>query len=150
MLANDLKFISESEARKIEKCKLKIGNILIVRSGVNSGDSALITEEYKDSYAGYDIIIDIDPFLSIFYNYLINSDSEKQIIKPLTKRSGQPHLNANQIKNLRFIFPSQEEIKKFNNFFEETTKLKQKHAETLKESENLFNALLQKAFKGEL
>ena len=147
---NDLRFISLDESNKIEKCKLKKGDIVIVRSGVNSGDSALITQEYEGSYAGYDMIIDIDEFLSIFYNFIINSEFGKQMIKPLTRRAGQPHINADQVKNLEFIYPSKISIEKFNLFWHQVQLKINKYQKFQQQSDNLFNSLLQKAFKGEL
>ena len=147
---NDLRFISSAEAKKIQKCKLKYGDIVIVRSGVNSGDSALITKEYKNAYAGYDMIIDINPPLSIFYNYLINDNSVKEMIKPLTKRECQPHLNADQVRNLEFILPPESLINNFNEVFDTYNSEKQKLNKSLVCLDNLFNSLLQKAFRGVL
>ncbi|MBW4532639.1 MAG: restriction endonuclease subunit S [Pleurocapsa minor HA4230-MV1] len=150
IVTNDLRFISSVEARKIEKCKLKYGDIVIVRSGVNSGDSAFISKEYENAYAGYDMIIDISPSLSIFYNYLINDNSGKQMIEPLTRRAGQPHLNADQVRNLEFILPPQNLIIDFNEVFDIYNLEKQKLDISLGYLDNLFNSLLQKAFRGEL
>jgi len=46
--------------RKISKYKISAGNLIVVRSGVNSGESASIPPEYFGSYAAYDLILEVD------------------------------------------------------------------------------------------
>lgn len=43
IVLNDMKYIDQVEADKIEKCRLQGGELLIVRSGVNSGDTCVVT-----------------------------------------------------------------------------------------------------------
>ena len=43
---NDMKYISQKEADRLVKCKLLGGEIIIVRSGVNAGDTCVVTDEY--------------------------------------------------------------------------------------------------------
>ena len=54
---NGMLRISADEAAKIEKCRLNGNEIIIVRSGANTGDTCVVTDEYRDQYAGYDIIV---------------------------------------------------------------------------------------------
>ena len=54
---NDMKYISQQEANRLEKCRLSGGEIIIVRSGVNAGDTCVVTSEYIGQYAGYDMIL---------------------------------------------------------------------------------------------
>jgi len=150
VVRNDLKFITQIEAKNIKKCKLKYGDLLVVRSGVNSGDAAFINEEYSGTYAGYDLIVDIEPELSIFYNYFINSPQGKYVIKPMTRRAGQPHLNADQMKNMKVIKPPIELIREYIKKFDVINKIKGQNQIIIKNSDELFNSLLQQAFKGEL
>jgi type I restriction enzyme S subunit len=147
VIEKDIKFISEEEASKISKCKLKEGDLIIVRSGINSGDSAYINKRYSNSYAGFDLIIEIDFPYNIFYNYFINTIYGKSILKPLSRRAGQPHLNAEQISKINVIKPSDTLQTKFVQIVEQVEKTKAKMQESLKEMDNLFNALMQKAFK---
>jgi type I restriction enzyme S subunit len=101
----DMKFITEEDGQKIEKCRLIGGEIIIVRSGVNTGDTCVVPAKYAGHYAGYDIIIepDSDCLDAIFLNELINTSYMEIVIKPLTARSAQPHLNAEQVKSLPII-----------------------------------------------
>jgi type I restriction enzyme S subunit len=143
-------YISELEASKIEKCKLKEGDLIVVRSGANTGDCCRIPYEYKDAYGGFDLIIDIDEPYSTFYNFLLNTKAGKSILDPLTRRAGQPHLNSKQMTELELLNPP---ISLQNQFAERVQVIEHQKAiaqKSLEKSEELFNSLLQKAFKGEL
>lgn len=111
IVPDDIVRINESEASKIEKCRLSGGEIIIVRSGVNTGDTCVVTDEYKGQYAGYDIIVTLDLNKSnpVFFNELLNTHYMKDVVKPLTVRSAQPHLNSQQVQNLPMIVASIEE-----------------------------------------
>ncbi len=72
---NEMLRISQTEANKIEKCRLNGNEIIIVRSGANTGDTCVVTEEYCNQYAGYDIIITLNPKIAnpVFFNELMNT-----------------------------------------------------------------------------
>jgi type I restriction enzyme, S subunit len=150
IVSNDLKFISSTDAAKIEKCKLNYGDLIIVRSGVNSGDCAMVPKQYKGAYAAYDLILQLDYEYAVFYNYLINSSFGKQSIGKLTRRAAQPHLNAEQVSNCEFIIPPKAELQKFVRFNEAIEKLRAKKVRNLEKLNDLFQSLQQRAFKGEL
>ena len=71
-------------------------------------------------------------------------------LRRLGRGGNQPNLNAGLIKNYSVLFPS---IELQNQFAEKITLIEQQKElakQELKESDDLFNCLLQKAFKGEL
>ena len=150
IVENGLRFILQDEANKISKCKLKTGDLIIVRSGVNSGDCAIIPERYNNAYAGYDIIVEMPFNWAVFANHFINSPQGQHIIKPMTRRAGQPHLNADQIKSISLIKPHPRKLEQFKDFWVKIEQIKQTHLIALDELGNLFHALQQRAFKGEL
>ncbi|MGU9033737.1 restriction endonuclease subunit S [Clostridium perfringens] len=151
IIENDMKYISEYEAEKIEKCKLSLGDTIIVRSGANTGDNAFVSEEYVGSYGGYDIIVKLNEKINyIFLNALLNSIYRETIIQPLTRRAGQPHLNSEQIQSLVIYNPPIELQNQFADFVKQVDKLKFEIEKSLKELEDNFNSLMQKAFKGKL
>lgn len=117
--------ISTSEAAKIEKCKLHGNEIIIVRSGANTGDTCVVTEEYKDQYAGYDIIISLDLTKGnpVFFNELMNTHYMYEVIKPLTVRAAQPHINSEQVQNLPMIVVSLTEQEEFADFVNKSDRL---------------------------
>lgn len=150
IVKKDLVYISQIEADKIPKCKLAEGDMIIVRSGANTGDAATIPKEYENAYAAFDLIVKINKISSVFFNELLNSSYGKKIIKPLTQRSGQPHLNSEQVKNLKLYNPPIELQTQFVIILEKIEALKNEHQTSLKELENMSGVLIQKAFKGEL
>lgn len=151
IIENDMKYISEEEAKKIEKCKLALGDTIIVRSGANTGDNAFVSEEYVGAYGGYDIIVKLNEKINyIFLNAILNSVYRDIIIQPLTRRAGQPHLNSEQIQSLVIFMPPIELQNQFAEFVKQTDKLKFEMEKSLKELEDNFNALMQKVFNGEL
>ncbi|AFZ46807.1 restriction modification system DNA specificity domain protein [Cyanobacterium stanieri PCC 7202] len=71
-------------------------------------------------------------------------------LRELGRGGNQPNLNLNMIKTFEISFPPLEYQKKFDSIVHQIQIQKNKSLECLKESENLFNSLSQKAFKGEL
>lgn len=100
----DMKYIPQNEADRLAKCKLMGGEILIVRSGVNAGDTCVVTDKYIGQYAGYDMILVLKKELNpVFLNLLINTSYMERIVKPLTRRAAQPHLNSEQVQSFPII-----------------------------------------------
>ena len=122
----DMLRIDDSAASKLEKCKLHGHEIIIVRSGANTGDTCVVTAEYANQYAGYDIIVSLDPARCnpIYYNELLNTHYMQQVVKPLTARSAQPHINAQQVQSLPMLEASLEEQNVFAAFVEQSDKSK--------------------------
>ena len=87
---------------------------------------------------------------STFYNFLLNTKSGKAVIEPFTRRAGQPHLNSKQITELQLINPPIILQTQFAERLQMIETQKQQAQEALAKSEDLFQSLLQRAFKGEL
>lgn len=122
---NDMKHISQYEADRLEKCKLAGGEVLIVRSGVNAGDTCVITDEYIGQYAGYDMILVMkDEMNPIFLNELINTGYMNRVVKPLTRRAAQPHLNSEQVQSFPIIKVPKYLQDEFADFVKQTNKSK--------------------------
>ena len=143
-------FLSEKEAQKIAKCFVNEGDLIIVRSGANTGDCAYISEEYANCLAGYDLIIEMEKVKSRFYNYFLNSIWGKAIIEKLSRRAGQPHLNSEQVSNIECISPKYYLLEKFNFVIDRIEKLRKLSIETNNVNNDLFQTLIQKAFNNEL
>lgn len=122
----DMLRISVTEASKIEKCKLSGNEIIIVRSGANTGDTCVVTEDYRDQYAGYDIIITLNLEIAdpVFFNELMNTHYMQAVIKPLTVRAAQPHINSEQVQNLPMLVVSRADQEQFAAFVRQSDKSK--------------------------
>lgn len=121
---NGMLRISADEAAKIEKCRLNGNEIIIVRSGANTGDTCVVTDEYRDQYAGYDIIVTLNLEIAnpVFFNELMNTHYMQAIIKPLTVRAAQPHINSEQVQNLPMLVVPLQEQEQFATFVRQSDK----------------------------
>ena len=140
--------IDENAAAGLEKCKLIGGEIIIVRSGVNTGDTCIVTDAYVGDYAGYDIIVSLDRSICnpVFFNEMINTHYMEKVVKPLTARSAQPHINAEQVQNLPIVYASLSEQNRFADFIQQVDKSKFEIGVSLEKLEVLKNALMQESF----
>ena len=71
-------------------------------------------------------------------------------LRELGRGGSQPNLNTNLIKSYKLIFPLIELQNQFADFVKQVDKLKFEMENSLKELEDNFNSLMQRAFKGEL
>ena len=149
IIEKNMLFISKAESEKISKCKLNGGEIIIVRSGANTGDTCIITDEYIGQYAGYDIIVTLktDKLNPVFLNELINIPQYmKKVVKPLTARSAQPHLNTQQVQSLPILVVDIDKQNEFANFVKQIDKSKVVVQKALDEAQTLFDSLMQEYF----
>ena len=147
IVTNDMKYIPQEEADRLEKCKLSGGEIIIVRSGVNAGDTCVVTDEYIGQYAGYDMILvlsrDLHP---VFFNTLINTEYMDKVVKPLTRRAAQPHLNSEQTQRLPIIQVPFELQNQFADFVQQVDKSREEVKKSLEKTQQLYDSLMQEYF----
>lgn len=145
IVQKNMKFITSEEAKKIEKCKLDGGEIIIVRSGANTGDTCVVTDEYIGHYAGYDLIISFDRTKAnpIFFNELLNTHYMQMVVKPLTQRAAQPHLNAEQVQNLPMLKADLSMQNEFAGFVDRTNKSIFELQQTIFNIEDTIKSLMQ-------
>lgn len=125
IIQKDMKYIPQVEAEKLAKCKLLGGEILIVRSGVNAGDTCVVTDDFVGQYAGYDMILVLNKEINpVFFNELVNTTYMDKIVKPLTRRAAQPHLNSDQVQSFPIIRVPIELQNQFATFVAEIDKYK--------------------------
>ena len=85
---------------------LKSGEIIVVRSGAYTGDSAIVPPELEGCIAGYDMVVTVTRASSRFVAYcLLSRYVLEGQIKLLTLRAAQPHLNAEQLGSVLLALP---------------------------------------------
>ena len=94
--------------------ELRANDILVVRSGAYTGDSAIVSEEWAGAIAGYDMVLRVTNALPHFVAYALLSKYllEGQIYLERS-RAAQPHLNAEELGSFIILLPpkpEQEEI----------------------------------------
>lgn len=89
---------------------LKADDIIVVRSGAYTGDSAIIPEEYDGAIAGYDMVVRPHGCQASFLGWTLLSRYvlEAQLELKST-RAAQPHLNAEELGMVVVLFPPDSE-----------------------------------------
>lgn len=123
---------------------LKEGEIIVVRSGVNTGDVALITKEWAGAIAGYDLVVSpsdqIDP--AFCFQYLVSSTAQAYFARE-RQRSAQPHLNAQQVAALQIPLPPLPEQRKIAEILSAEDEAIDKARSVIERSRFLKRALIQ-------
>jgi type I restriction enzyme S subunit len=98
ILAKNLVYVDPDAVPKSRGAFLKTGEIIVVRSGAYTADSAIIPAEYEGSVAGYDIIVTATHVLPEFLAAVLLAPHVQidQLI-PASMRAAQPHLNAEEL-----------------------------------------------------
>jgi type I restriction enzyme S subunit len=86
---------------------LKADEIIVVRSGAYTGDSAIVPPALEGAIAGYDMVATVTCAVPHFvaYGLLSKYVLEDQLLL-LTLRAAQPHLNAEQLGSIVLAMPS--------------------------------------------
>jgi type I restriction enzyme S subunit len=108
--SNNMLFVDPDDLPMNREPILKENDIIIVRSGAYTADSAIITKEWEGSVTGYDIVLTplkVNPNLlafSLLSTYLLDNQLFLERL-----RAAQPHLNSEEIGNSFFLLPPDEE-----------------------------------------
>ncbi|MCU0786485.1 MAG: restriction endonuclease subunit S [Verrucomicrobia bacterium] len=86
---------------------LKADEIIVVRSGAYTGDSAIVPPALEGAVAGYDMVVTVTRSLPHFvaYGLLSKYVLEDQLLL-LTLRAAQPHLNSEELGSIVLAMPS--------------------------------------------
>jgi len=104
---------------------LQLGEILVVRSGAYTGDSAIVTKDVAGSIAGYDMVLTVTKAHSPFVAWVLLSRYmlEGQIYLE-RMRAAQPHLNAEELGGFVILMPPIDEQRQITDALKcETSKL---------------------------
>ena len=104
--ADNLMRVDPAELPPNRNPYLKAGEIIIVRSGAYTGDSAIVPPALEGAVAGYDMVATVTRASPQFvaYGLLSKYVLEDQILL-LTLRAAQPHLNAEELGSVVFAMP---------------------------------------------
>jgi type I restriction enzyme S subunit len=148
----NVKYISEVQHKKLTSRRItKRGDILISKSG-SLGTCAIVNTDIH--FSTYESIFTVrvnEEFLNnTFLVYLIRNDSFQRKLLGNQVGGTVAHLNLNMFRDFEFPLPP---LNLQTQFAERVANIEQQKAiakASLEKSEELFNSLLQKAFKGEL
>jgi type I restriction enzyme S subunit len=135
-----------------KRCNPEYGDVLYTNIGVNLGTAAINTVEYEFSMKNVALIKPKkSALLGKYLEYYLNSKNVKSKILRIGSIGGaQQFLSLKEIRKLDIYIPNIEKQEKFAIRIDLIEQQKNLAKQSLKQSEHLFNSLLQKAFKGEL
>ncbi|CUQ12437.1 restriction endonuclease subunit S [Clostridium baratii] len=159
LILDDVAYIDEETHSKMKKSSLKYKDILMTKTGrINTENSSLgraamfLGEDDSANVNGHVYLIRLqNDIINEFVLYILTSKEYRGYIRSVCVGGiDKRQLNKEHIENFPIIFPPIEEQEKFVSYVKKVDKLKFKMEKSLKELEDNFNSLMQKAFKGEL
>ncbi len=145
--------LNESEKKRY---LLRQNDLLFIRVNGNQDyvGRCAIYKQFNESVYHNDHIIRIQTSSKVSPEYLafiFNQTYGKKMLKSKIKTSaGQYTVSQKGIESIQLPIPPKKIQDEFIKCSEAVEKIRQKYQKSLRESDNLFNSLLQKAFKGEL
>jgi type I restriction enzyme S subunit len=156
---DNVAYIDEETHSRMMKSSLKNGDILMTKTGrINTENSSLgraAMFEGEDDSANvnghvYLIRLQKDVINEFVLHILTTNEYREHIRRVCVGGIDKRQLNKDHIENFPIIYPSIELQNKFVQKLKIIKEIKQQAQDSLQKSEDLFNSLLQKAFKGEL
>jgi type I restriction enzyme, S subunit len=100
---------------------LREGEILVVRSGAYTGDSALVTSTWAGSAPGYDLRVSPMSAEPRYLAYCMHSTLTLDQVDLAKSRAAQPHLNAEDLGDVTIRVPSFDEQRRIADFLDAET-----------------------------
>jgi type I restriction enzyme, S subunit len=119
---NEMMYVDPADVPWDRDPVLRKDDIVVVRSGAYTGDSAIMPDEYDGAIVGYDLVLRVKRAVPHFVAFTLLSPYvlESQIYA-YRLRAAQPHLNAEQLGSTAVILPSLEEQAAIADFLERET-----------------------------
>ncbi|WP_298310159.1 restriction endonuclease subunit S [uncultured Aquimarina sp.] len=159
LLMNDIAFIDQATHNNMKKSSLKKGDVLMTKTGrVNTENSSLgraamyLGEDDKANLNGHVYLIRLKKeVINEYILFILTTNQYREYIRRVCVGGiDKRQLNKNHLEEFPIIYPP---LELQNEFAEKLVLIEQQKElarQELQESEDLFNCLLQKAFKGEL
>ncbi len=135
-----------------KRVNLELDDVLITNSGT-IGKVAVMKDKQKIKKTTFQKSVAIiktkkNLINSIYLKYILENSIKN--IENVSSGSSQKNLLLKEIRKIKIPIPPLDLQEKFARIVEKVENIKKKQEESTKESEDLFNVLMQKAFKGEL
>jgi len=145
-------YIPKEIYKKLENCKIKEGDILISLVG-SYGKISIVPKQFEPGIINprlMKISLNQKIILPVFFKFLLNSEGIKKKIQQVSHGGTMDIINVKIIKQLYFPIPPIELQNQFVEIVQQVETLKSYQTESKQQIDNLFNTIMQKAFKGEL
>ncbi|TLD40776.1 MAG: Type I restriction-modification system, specificity subunit S [Candidatus Jettenia ecosi] len=110
IVVKDLLRININNVPASRNAVLSEGEIIVVRSGAYTADSAIVPKEFTGSVAGYDMVMTVFKAMPEYVALALLSKylRDDQLIQA-SMRAAQPHLNKEELGSSLIILPQNEE-----------------------------------------
>jgi type I restriction enzyme S subunit len=116
----DLIFVDPSDVPYDRDPVLRENDIIVVRSGAYTADSAIIPKEYEGAITGYDMVVRVMSANPLFVSYALLSDYVLTNQLHLQKlRAAQPHLNKEELGETFLLVPDKKQQQRIVEHIEE-------------------------------
>lgn len=144
-------FVSSEVHNRMKRSQVKKNDVLLNIVGASIGRSAVFEEDLEANINQAIAIIRPRSELSSKYLcFLLNSAGTQTKFKEIQAGVARDNLNLGQLRDLEIPLPPEDVQLAFDVLIKKVESLRAKQRESEKELDNLFNVLMQKAFKGEL
>lgn len=144
-------FSNEDNNGKLAKSRIRSGDVLMVRSG--QPGTAAVVPDHLDGANAIDILIATPDRRLIHPHYLaffMNSDGGKRIVLGEQRGQVQKHLNVGSLREASFPVPPIQHQESFIGTLAKVANVRQKMETHQGQSDDLFAALQDRAFRGAL
>lgn len=151
----DLAFIDDEQAEKLKNVIVECNDVLLNITGASVARCCIVPTEYIPARVNQHVAIIRcceNRIVPKFLEYQITNENYQRFLWDIATSGGATReaITKQQIENLELIVPPIELQNQFSEFVKQVDKLKFEMEKSLKELENNFNSLIQKAFNGEL
>lgn len=147
------KYITEEKYKSLLKHSVVPGDIVVAKMGEPIGRACILPDYISKAVIVADCM-KIRPNLAIinrkYLEFLLNTEEVKTQFRKYSQGSTRVRLNLTMLRQVEVLYPPIELQNQFADFVNQVDKLKFEMEKSLKELEDNFNSLMQKAFKGEL
>ncbi len=106
ILVDGLLHIDSEQGQHMKKCLVEAGEMILVRSGANTGDCAVVPKSLAGSYAAYDLIVRFSTeALPDYVAAYLDTEIGRAQMNVLKGRAAQPHINAEEVSSVRIPKP---------------------------------------------
>ena len=147
----DIEYVSEEDHEIIYKrCNPEYGDVLYTNIGVNYGTAIFNSLDYEFSMKNVALLKPEKSKINSIYLWHYLNLCRGYILEQNKTGGAQTFMSLATIKKINVVIPPIELQNQFEDFIKRVDKLKFEMEQSLKELEDNFNSLMQRAFKGEL
>lgn len=151
---NEIRYITLKFHQKLRKSQLRSGDLLVVRVGANRGDTCTVSDGVGPLNCANIVFARPFPGISDYLNLYCQSPMGRDLLLDMTTGSAQGVLNTTSVAELPVPIPPAEEqaevLRRVEALFKLADAIERRVASATARADKLTQAILAKAFRGEL